>query len=120
MEIRYIDKDNIVLAVLESDSVEIFNAQDAGELLMNCRYNDCERVIIKVVNLEPQFFDLKSGLAGDILQKFSTYQGNLAIIGDFSKYESNSLKDFIYESNKIGRINFVCNMDEAVNALLKQ
>lgn len=117
MEMKYIKENDKVLAVLESGGVVIFNAQDAGELLMNCLYNDCNSVIIKEENLQPEFFDLKTGLAGDILQKFSTYQGRLAIIGDFSKYESKSLKDFIYESNKMGRINFVASMEEAVGAL---
>ena len=45
--------------------------------------------------------------------------GYLAIVGDFSKYESNSLKDFIYESNKQGRINFVPHQDEAIRSLIK-
>ena len=31
----------------------------------------------------------------------------LAIAGDFSKYESKSLRDFIYESNKGGQVVFV-------------
>jgi len=47
------------------------------------------------------------------LQKFSTYNGRLAIIGDFSKYDSKSLKDFIFESNKGRRVNFVGTTDEA-------
>jgi hypothetical protein len=51
------------------------------------------------------------------LQKFSTYGSRLAIIGDFSKYDSKSLRDFIYESNKTGRICFVGSQDEAVKAL---
>lgn len=119
MEIKYIKENNTVLAVLESGGVVIFNAQDAGELLMNCLYNDCDSVIIKKENLQPEFFDLKTGMAGDVLQKFSTYRGRLAIIGDFSKYESKSLKDFIYESNKTGRINFVGDLKGAVDALTK-
>jgi ABC-type branched-subunit amino acid transport system substrate-binding protein len=71
-------------------------------------------------NLPVEFFDLKTKLAGDILQKFSTYQGRLAIVGDFTKYESKSLRDFIYESNKARRINFVSTLEEAENALAQQ
>jgi len=54
-----------------------------------------------------------------MLQKFSTYQGYLAIIGDFTKYSGKSLKDFIYESNKTGRVSFVSSRDEALEALLR-
>lgn len=63
------------------------------------------------------FFDLKSGIAGDILQKFSTYRVRLAIVGDFSKYRSKSLNDFVYESNKGRHINFVNSTADAVKIL---
>jgi uncharacterized protein YdaL len=63
------------------------------------------------------FFDLKNGLAGKILQKFSTYRIRLAIIGDFSVYTSKSLSDFIYESNKGRQIAFVVSVEEALNRL---
>lgn len=56
-------------------------------------------------------------MAGEILQKFSTYQVRLAIIGDFSKYTSKSLTDFIYESNKGKHINFVNSTTEALKIL---
>ncbi len=65
------------------------------------------------------FFDLKSGIAGEILQKFSNYLVRLAIVGDFSKYANKSLKDFIFESNKGGQINFVDSQLEAINVLSK-
>ena len=38
----------------------------------------------------------------------------LAIVGDFSKYNSKSLRDFIYESNKAGRILFVKTAEAAI------
>ncbi|RDI13146.1 DUF4180 domain-containing protein [Flavobacterium sp. AG291] len=101
------------IAVILSQDIIFDNAEDAAELLMNCLYQDSDSIILYEYNLPPAFFDLKTKLAGDILQKFSTYNGRLAIIGDFSKYESKSLKDFIYESNKQGRINFVSTMEEA-------
>jgi hypothetical protein len=40
-------------------------------------------------------------------------------VGDFSKYSGKSLKDFIYESNKTGRINFVKDVNQAIEALMK-
>ncbi|WP_449401649.1 DUF4180 domain-containing protein [Chryseobacterium wanjuense] len=55
-----------------------------------------DKVIIHEKNITPEFFDLKTKIAGDILQKFSNYRVKLAIVGDFSKYESKSIKDFIF------------------------
>ena len=46
-------------------------------------------------------------MAGDILQKFSQYRMPITIIGDFTKYESESSKNFIYESNKGNQVNFL-------------
>jgi hypothetical protein len=63
------------------------------------------------------FFDIKSGIAGEILQKFSTYRIRLAIVGDFSKYTSKSLNDFIFESNNGRHINFVSTYSEAIKIL---
>ena len=117
MNLNFIQNKNTTIAYVQSDDIIMHDAQEAAELLMNCHYQGADSLIISEVNLPAEFFDLKNGLAGDILQKFSTYQGRLAIIGDFSKYESKSLKDFIYESNKQGRINFVSTLAEAEAAL---
>lgn len=70
-------------------------------------------------NITPYFFDLKNGIAGEILQKFSQYGLPLAIIGDFSKNESKRVNDFIYESNKGKQINFATSLSEALNSLTK-
>jgi hypothetical protein len=60
---------------------------------------------------------LKNGLAGEVLQKFSNYRVRLVILGDFSQFDSKSLKDFIRESNKGKLINFLQSRDEAISKL---
>lgn len=100
------------------DDTRISTAQDALECLMHLRYEEgADRMMVGIENLDPQFFDLKSGLAGDILQKFSNYGGYLAIVGDFSAFESRSLRDFMWESNRQGRIFFVENTAQAIECL---
>ena len=95
----------------------IQNPQEALETLINCAYQGTEKIIIHADQLMPDFFDLKTGIAGEILQKVSTYQLRLAIVGDFSQYSSKSLQDFIFESNKVGRVNFVASLEEAKEKL---
>jgi hypothetical protein len=63
------------------------------------------------------FYNLKTGLAGEILQKFVTYYVRLAIVGDFSTYQSKSLRNFIYESNKGKHIFFLPDPEQAVEKL---
>lgn len=102
-----------------TDEVIIYSEQDALDLMANIDYQyDSKKIILKEKNLKADFFDLKTGLAGAILQKFSNYRVQLAIIGEFSKYNSKSLQDFIYESNKQKRILFVENIEQALKDLL--
>lgn len=97
--------------------MEVNNTEDALDILGNCSYQGADNIILHEKNIIPDFFDLKTRIAGEILQKFSTYNVRLAIVGDFSKYTSQRLKDFIYESNKGGRVNFVNTVAEATEKL---
>ena len=117
MEIEIIEINGNNIAVLRSSGVRIRETQDALDLLGESSYLNSHKIIIKEDQVTPAFFELKSGIAGDILQKFSTYNVQLAIVGDFSKYNSKSLRDFIFESNKYGRINFVSSFEEAKEKL---
>ncbi len=111
---------NTKIAELISDSLIISNIEDGTNLLGDLYFQGFNRVFIHKSNITPEFFDLKTGIAGEILQKFSTYRVRLAIIGDFATSQSKSLKDFILESNKIGHINFVESESEAINQLLRR
>jgi hypothetical protein len=107
------------IAEIISEEIEIRNTQDALDIMANCMYRGAEKIILHEKNITPGFFDLKTGIAGDILQKFSNYRIRLAIVGNFSKFTSKSLDDFIFESNKHGHINFVNSISEAENVLSK-
>jgi len=119
MRIEISELKGIILAEIISGKPEITDPQDALDIMANCRYQGADGIIIHEQNITPGFFDLKTGIAGEVLQKFSTYQVKLAIVGDFSKYTGKSLRDFIYESNKTGRINFVSSVDQAKEALVR-
>jgi hypothetical protein len=115
IEIHEINKSKI--AYIISDVVLIYEVQDALDLMVEPRIQGSRKLIIHKKNLVPEFFDLSSGIAGEILQKFTNYKVQLAIVGDFSKYTSKSLKDFIFESNKHTQVNFVNSVDEAKERL---
>jgi len=113
VEIKIIDFNTTSFAQIVSDKIVISSVQDALDLMANCRYQGSEHIILNKNQVVDGFFDLKTGIAGDVLQKFSNYRCHLAIIGDFSNVQTKSLRDFIYESNKTGRICFVANVKEA-------
>ena len=119
MEIRTHQLGNIEIVEVCSNEVIIKNAQDGLDLLGNLYYQSFDKIIVHQVNITPDFFELKTGIAGEILQKFSNYRVRLAIVGDFDLYQSKSLKDFIVESNKGKQINFVNTVSEALARLSK-
>src|SRR5690554_3498110 len=107
MNIKYHNIDKVTIAELVTEDVIIKTVEDGLDLLGNVYFQGADRVIIHKTNITSEFFDLKTGIAGEILQKFSNYRVRLAIVGDFSKLKSQSLNDFIVESNKGKQINFV-------------
>jgi hypothetical protein len=92
----------------------IATTSDFLEVLLNC---GTDTVAIDKDSLVDSFFDLRSGLAGDFLQKVSNYRKRLIIIGDFSTVESESLKSFIYESNRGGTVLFVDDLAAGIELL---
>ncbi|WP_461039458.1 DUF4180 domain-containing protein [Spirosoma harenae] len=114
MEIKIHQIGNVKIAEIISENVIMATVDDGLDLVGNVYYQDFDRIIIHEKAITNDFFDLKTGIAGEILQKFSTYRVRLAIVGDFSRYQSKSLKDFIFESNKSRQINFCQSVADAV------
>lgn len=107
---------NIAVAIVDKDKV-ISKVSDMLDIMASLRYNqDSDNVgmILHKESLQDKFFDLKTGFAGDILQKFSNYDMLLVIVGDFSQYKSKSLSDFIRECNRGNRIFFLDSVDTAI------
>ncbi|MEZ4904500.1 MAG: DUF4180 domain-containing protein [Spirosomataceae bacterium] len=117
MKIETHHRNNIKIAEIISEIVIIKTVEDGLDLLGNLYYQGFDKIIIEEKNITPDFFNLKNGIAGELLQKFSNYRIPLAIVGDFTPYLSKSVKDFIYESNKNGQINFVSSVSEALKVL---
>lgn len=80
-------------------------------------YENCNRIVVHRESLGEAFFDLKTKIAGEVLQKLMNYNIKIAIVGDFSEVQSNALKDFIYECNKGKAVFFKATIEEAANAL---
>jgi hypothetical protein len=104
------------IAELSANGVVLSTAQQFLQMIMD---SSAEGIIVHQENIDEQFFDLRSGLAGEMLQKVVNYRLRLAIVGDFSIFESNSLKAFIYESNKSNTIAFVNSIEDALIRLSK-
>ena len=107
MEIKTHNIEDTKVAEIITDKVILRSTEDRLDLLGNLYYQGFDKIIIHEKNITPEFFDLRTKIAGEILQKFAQYQMPLIIVGDFSKYKSKSLNDFNFESNKSQQINFI-------------
>ena len=114
MEIKIHMINDRKIAEIISDDIVLQTVEDAVDLIGNMSYQGFDKLIIHEENMISDFFELKNKIAGNILQKFSQYSMPLAIIGDFEKYESKSLNDFIFESNKGSQINFVTTVEDGL------
>ena len=120
MNLTGIEENGALCVLVESDEPVITDAQSAIDLLMSAQYDvGSKDIVIPKQLVDEDFFVLSTGLAGEVLQKYVNYGGHMAIYGDYSRYTSKPLRDFMYESNKGRDFFFVSTRDEAVAALAK-
>ena len=85
----------------------ITDVNSALDLLANASYQGAQKVVLMQAQLPPTFFDLRSGLAGEILQKSANYQMPMEIHGDFESIASKAFQAFLIECNRTGHLIFV-------------
>ncbi|WP_310603213.1 DUF4180 domain-containing protein [Anaerosporobacter sp.] len=118
MDIQKIQQNETTVAVINSEECLITDTQSALDLIMTVKYETgCERIAINKEAIIEDFFILSTCLAGEIIQKFINYGVKFAIYGDYSKYTSKPLKDFIYESNHGKDLFFVEDESTAIEKL---
>lgn len=118
MNIDLIKQNGKDIAVVSSDGKVIVDTQSALDLAMTVKYETGAMNLVLDKGLVCEdFFILSTGVAGEILQKFVNYHVRAAIYGDYSRYTSKPLKDFIYESNQGKNFFFVATKEGAIQKL---
>jgi alpha/beta hydrolase len=105
------------VAEIQAEELVLTSVEDELSLLGDLYYQGFDKIILHEENIVPEFFDLKTKFAGEVLQKFEQYRMPLAVVGDFSKYARKSLRDFIYECNQGRQVNFVPELSGALKDL---
>jgi hypothetical protein len=111
------ERNGLTIVEVVGEEVYIRNGQDALDLVANLFEGEMLYVLVRESQVDPAFFDLRTGVAGDILQKFVNYHVKVAVVGDFEKYQSQALRDLIYETNKGQDAFFVASVAEALERL---
>jgi len=104
-----------------SEGPELRTGRDATDVIGDARSADASIAVLSAERLDPAFFELRTGVAGEFVQKFVNYGVGLAILGDTSRLvaQSKALHDFIYESNQRGSVWFLQNRQELEDRLAR-
>jgi RimJ/RimL family protein N-acetyltransferase len=106
------------VAVIHSETPLITDVQSALDIIASVGYEyNISKIALNKAAFSEDFFRLSTGFAGDVAQKFVNYGYSVAIIGDFSKYTSKPLRDYMYECNNGKHLFFVGDEREAIERL---
>jgi hypothetical protein len=95
----------------------IRSTEDALDTLSFGGEHGSNRFIFLESNFPPEFYDLKTGLAGEILQKFSTYRIRAAVVGTFEQVTSKRFREFMVECNRGQQLHFLTTTEQALDWL---
>jgi Domain of unknown function (DUF4180) len=98
--------------LIASDSgISIRSFQDISDAIVACI--DADGLILTEDDLAQEFFDLRSGLAGELFQKFTNYKLRVAIVLPDPKAYGERISELAYEHKSHSMIRFVRSKDEA-------
>jgi hypothetical protein len=102
-----------------ADGPPLRTLPDAADVVGEALARGARVVVLPVSRLDPAFFQLRNGMAGEMLQKFINDRLCVAIVGDFAAFtaESPALRDLIRESNRGNEIWFLADRGEVKKRL---
>jgi hypothetical protein len=88
--------------IADDDGPIVRDAEGGRMLIEDAMNHRASVIVVPVSRLAPVFFQLRSGLAGEVLQKAMNYGFKFAVVGDISGHvaASDALRDFVVESNR--------------------
>ena len=119
MSYKVKDRGNRRYVEFISSEAKLVTEQDALDLIALCGGNDTNLVMIHGDTLSEDFFNLKTGVAGRILQKFSNYQMKAVVVLPVQIDIRIKFRELINESNKGSQFGAFDTVEEAEAWLLK-
>jgi len=107
------------LAEPADHGVVISTPQEALDLIGNASFAPADAVLVAAGQLAPEFFDLSTGLAGEVTQKLVNYRLLLAVLGRPPE-SSASLEAFIIECGRGGPLVFAADRGSALRELKRR
>jgi hypothetical protein len=114
MGVRHYDLYGFRIVELAAEGALLRDDRDAVDTIAAASEYHPEIIVIPMERLSDDFFRLRTGIAGQVIQKFLTYRLRLVILGDISMHlrESSALRDFVYECDSGSHVWFVTRLAE--------
>ncbi|GLX52655.1 hypothetical protein Shyhy01_56050 [Streptomyces hygroscopicus subsp. hygroscopicus] len=93
----------------------------ALDLIGDAYGQDAQLVEVPVARIAEDFFRLRSGVAGAVVQKFANYRVRLAVVGDMAAHidASDALRDFVREADQGDQLWFLTDSDALAERLAR-
>jgi len=111
-------KSGTLYLLAEEGELLIGDELDAVDLIALCGEAGTNRLILFADNLSQEFFDLKTGLAGAVFQKFSNYRVKCAIVISPS-LDKGRFHEMLIEMNRQHSFHFFSKAEEAEEWILR-
>jgi Domain of unknown function (DUF4180) len=88
--------------ILPEEGPAVGTELDAGDLVGAALEHGVDLLVVPAARVAPEFWTLRTGVAGEILQKLVNYRLRLAVVGDITApvEASTALRDLVRESNR--------------------
>ena len=114
-----IERNEVRVLLVEDDGPRLGKLDDAADLVGQAFSEKASVVVVPAKRLDPAFFQLRTGIAGEFIQKIVNYRLRFAVIGDIGEAlaRSSALQDFVRESNRGREIFFLPDLDAVFEKL---
>ncbi|OBZ18567.1 hypothetical protein A8L34_03050 [Bacillus sp. FJAT-27264] len=119
MNYQVISNNNVAYVACLSTETPLSREQDALDLIALCSEHDTKLLMLHSAMLSADFFNLRTGLAGGMMQKLINYHVTTALVLNEMITEGR-FKELASESNKGNQFRMFDNTDEAERWLLRQ
>jgi len=105
-----------------ADGSPLGNVSSSLQMIAAARCQGAEWIAVPKERLGDEFFLLRNGIAGEVLQKLVIYQLRIAIVGDIATLSaaSKALHDFVVECNRGTNVWFVRDLEELKDRLRRE
>jgi hypothetical protein len=99
------------ILIAADSGIAIRSVRDISDAIGACF--DARGLLLTEADLAPEFFDLPSGFAGELLQKFTNYQIRVAIVLPDPAIYGERFSELAHEHSSHPLIRFVPSQEEA-------